>query len=51
MVYGTVSHPDIVLQGIGGFYRGITASYYGISETVIHFVVYESIKAQLMAYR
>ncbi|XP_063885950.1 solute carrier family 25 member 36-A-like isoform X1 [Scylla paramamosain] len=38
-------------QGIGGFYRGITASYYGISETVIHFVVYESIKAQLMAYR
>ncbi|KAG0710933.1 Mitochondrial carrier protein Rim2 [Chionoecetes opilio] len=38
-------------QGIGGFYRGITASYYGISETVIHFVVYEAIKAELMAYR
>lgn len=38
-------------QGIAGFYRGITASYYGISETVIHFVVYEFIKAKLIAYR
>lgn len=38
-------------QGIWGFYRGITASYYGISETVIHFVIYEGIKAKLAAYR
>ncbi|XP_037790460.1 solute carrier family 25 member 36-like [Penaeus monodon] len=38
-------------QGIPGFYRGITASYYGISETVIHFVIYEAIKANLAAYR
>ncbi|XP_071527169.1 solute carrier family 25 member 36-A isoform X1 [Panulirus ornatus] len=38
-------------QGIFGFYRGITASYYGISETVIHFVIYEAIKAKLIAYR
>ncbi|XP_068234719.1 solute carrier family 25 member 36 [Palaemon carinicauda] len=38
-------------QGISGFYRGITASYYGISETVIHFVIYEAIKAKLAAYR
>ena len=33
--------------GIRGFYKGITASYYGISETVIHFVIYEAIKAKL----
>ena len=33
--------------GIGGFYKGITASYYGISETVIHFVIYEALKARL----
>ncbi|XP_046405403.1 solute carrier family 25 member 36 [Ischnura elegans] len=37
--------------GIRGFYKGITASYYGISETVVHFVVYEAIKAQLMERR
>lgn len=34
-----------------GFYKGITASYYGISETVIHFVIYEALKAQLIARR
>ncbi len=33
--------------GVRGFYKGITASYYGISETVIHFVIYEAIKAKL----
>ena len=35
-------------SGLRGFYRGITASYYGISETVIHFVIYEAIKARLL---
>jgi len=34
-------------EGVRGFYKGITASYYGISETVIHFVIYEGIKAKL----
>lgn len=38
-------------QGFTGFYKGITASYFGISETVIHFVIYEAIKAKLMAIR
>ncbi|XP_064610468.1 solute carrier family 25 member 36-A-like [Liolophura sinensis] len=38
-------------QGIRGFYKGLTASYYGISETVIHFVIYEAVKARLMEYR
>lgn len=32
-----------------GFYKGITASYMGISETIIHFVIYEAIKAELIA--
>ncbi|KAF4517720.1 hypothetical protein B566_EDAN013398, partial [Ephemera danica] len=42
----------IYLQsGIRGFYKGITASYFGISETVVHFVIYEAIKARLMAHR
>ena len=36
-------------SGIRGFYKGITASYYGILETVIHFVIYEAIKAELRA--
>uniref|UniRef100_A0A8C6BX19 Solute carrier family 25 member 36 n=1 Tax=Monodon monoceros TaxID=40151 RepID=A0A8C6BX19_MONMO len=31
-------------DGLRGFYRGMSASYAGISETVIHFVIYESIK-------
>ena len=34
-------------HGVRGFYRGIVASYYGISETVVHFVIYEKIKAKL----
>ncbi|GAB6019045.1 hypothetical protein CHUAL_000672 [Chamberlinius hualienensis] len=38
-------------KGIIGFYKGITASYIGISETVIHFVVYEAIKARLRDWR
>ncbi|XP_060864423.1 mitochondrial carrier protein Rim2 [Metopolophium dirhodum] len=37
--------------GIKGFYKGITASYFGISETVVHFVIYEAIKARLIAAR
>lgn len=40
-----------LLQGIKGFYKGITASYFGITETIIHFVIYEAIKAKLMAVR
>jgi len=33
--------------GIKGFWKGVTASYWGISETVIHFVIYEYLKKQL----
>lgn len=35
-------------DGLRGFYRGMSASYAGISETVIHFVIYESIKQRLL---
>ncbi|CAB3380204.1 Hypothetical predicted protein [Cloeon dipterum] len=38
-------------EGFRGFFKGITASYVGISETVVHFVIYEAIKAQLVARR
>lgn len=31
-------------EGIRGFYRGLTASYAGISETIICFALYESLK-------
>ncbi|KAK2727260.1 hypothetical protein QYM36_007938 [Artemia franciscana] len=38
-------------KGIPGFYRGITASYFGICETALHFVIYESIKKRLDNYK
>ncbi|XP_030319396.1 solute carrier family 25 member 33 [Calypte anna] len=34
-------------EGIRGFYRGLTASYAGISETIICFAIYESLKKHL----
>lgn len=35
-------------NGLRGFYKGITASYFGISETVIHFVIYEALKRKMV---
>lgn len=35
-------------EGVRAFYRGITASYFGVTETVIHFVLYEALKAHLL---
>lgn len=34
-------------EGLRGFYRGVTASYAGVSETIIHFVIYEALKKEL----
>ncbi|NWH78582.1 S2536 protein, partial [Piaya cayana] len=34
-------------EGLRGFYRGVTASYAGVSETIIHFVIYEALKQKL----
>ena len=38
---------NFLLQGIRGFWKGVTASYWGISETMIHFVIYEYLKKEL----
>ena len=35
-------------EGIRGFYRGLSASYIGASETVVYFVIYEKLK-QILA--
>ena len=37
-------------EGLRGFYKGVTASYVGISETVIHFVIYEQLKQLFRKY-
>jgi len=37
-------------SGIRGFYLGLTASIYGISETVVHFVVYEHLKKRMSTW-
>ncbi|XP_043259228.1 mitochondrial carrier protein Rim2 [Colletes gigas] len=44
-------HRIYLQSGIRGFYKGIVASYVGISETVIHFVIYEAAKAWLATHR
>lgn len=38
-------------QGIRGFWKGVTASWWGISETIIHFVIYEFLKKSLAEYQ
>jgi len=35
-------------EGIAGFYRGLSASYMGSSETIVYFVIYEKLK-QIMS--
>ncbi|XP_018606756.2 solute carrier family 25 member 33-like isoform X2 [Scleropages formosus] len=35
-------------EGVRGFYRGLSASYAGISETMICFLIYESLKKHLL---
>ena len=37
-------------KGLLGFYKGISASYFGILETVIYFVVYEELKKVTLNY-
>ena len=38
-------------HGLRAFFRGISASYFGILETIIYFIVYEDIKKSLKYYR
>jgi len=35
-------------EGIGGFYKGIEASYWGCSEGAIQFMLYEQVKSRLL---
>jgi len=35
-------------EGVAGFYRGLSASYVGASETIVYFVIYEKLK-QIMS--
>jgi len=35
-------------EGVGGFYRGITASYWGCAEGSVQFVLYERLKTRLL---
>jgi len=36
-------------EGLGGFYKGITASYWGCAEGALQFIVYEQIKSRLLS--
>lgn len=38
-------------EGVRGFYRGLTASYAGISETMICFLIYETLKKRIAECR
>lgn len=38
-------------NGLRAFYRGITASYYGLAETAIHLVLYEEVKRSFASSR
>jgi len=37
-------------EGIAGFYRGLSASYMGASETIVYFVIYERLKQVMSAH-
>ncbi|EPB67101.1 hypothetical protein ANCCEY_13809 [Ancylostoma ceylanicum] len=37
-------------EGIRGFYKGVTASYAGVSETMIQFVIYEHLRGYLLRH-
>jgi solute carrier family 25 protein 33/36 len=37
----------LYFQGIRGLWKGVTASYWGICETMMHWMVYEYLKKQL----
>lgn len=47
--YGDVIQSIWKEEGIGGFYKGIFASYWGCTEGCIQFILYEQIKTRLVA--
>jgi solute carrier family 25, member 33/36 len=38
-------------EGLGGFYKGLTASYVGLSETALQFAMYERMKREMQRYK
>ena len=46
--YGDAISTIFKEEGIGGFYKGITASYWGCAEGGIQFIIYEQIKTRLL---
>ncbi|XP_062505572.1 solute carrier family 25 member 36-A-like [Corticium candelabrum] len=34
-------------EGVRGFYRGLSASYAGVSETALYFIIYEHLKSEM----
>ena len=46
--YGDAISTIFKEEGVGGFYRGIFASYWGCAEGAIQFILYEQIKSRLL---
>lgn len=49
--YGNCIRSIYKAEGIGGFYRGLSASYWGCTEGCIQFVFYEKLKKRLLEKR
>lgn len=46
--YGDAIKTIFKEEGIGGFYKGISASYWGCAEGALQFVIYEKVKSRLI---
>jgi len=46
--YGDAIKTIFKEEGIGGFYKGISASYWGCAEGALQFVIYEKVKGRLI---
>lgn len=46
--YGDVVSTIWKQEGFGGFYKGITASYWGCTEGAMQFIIYEQLKTRLL---
>jgi solute carrier family 25 protein 33/36 len=46
--YGNAIKTIFQEEGLGGFYKGITASYWGCAEGALQFIIYEQLKTKLL---
>jgi len=46
--YGETINAIYKTEGIGGFYKGLSASYWGCTEGAIQFLLYERVKSRLL---